>query len=182
MNIPVQIYTQFKHTFGLPKYETEGAAAMDVRANEQVNIRPGETKLIPTGIFMAIPKNFEIQVRPRSGMSLKTKLRISNAPGTIDSDYRGELCIIAENTGEGELNFPLGERVAQIKLAHVPMIVWDAVMSKDDLGKTLRGEGGFGSTGMTEQERRDIATKSAQTLMAASLVPPMGSLGEAVDE
>lgn len=182
LRVPVQIYTEFKHAFGLPKYETAGAAAMDVRANEPVNVRPGETKLVPTGIFMAIPEGFEIQVRPRSGMSYKTKLRITNAPGTIDSDYRGELCIIVENTGEDELNFPLGERVAQIKLAHVPIAVWDTVMSKDDLGKTVRGEGGFGSTGRVENARAFspdelITTKDT----GLSIMVPRGSLGEEVE-
>lgn len=172
LRVPVQIYTEFKHDFGLPKYETAGAAAMDVRANAPVEIRPGETKLIPTGIFMAIPEGFEIQVRPRSGMSFKTKLRIPNTPGTIDSDYRGELCIITENTGEDELKFPLGERVAQIKLAHVPIAVWDVVMSKDHLGKTVRGEGGFGSTGMFQQE--PVAGNSEAV--------SRGSLGEVVEQ
>ena len=173
LRVPVQIYTEFKHAFGLPKYETLGAAGMDVRANEAVCIRPGEVKLIPTGIFVAIPQGFEIQVRPRSGLSLKTKFRVANAPGTIDSDYRGELCIIAENTGETEISFPLGERVSQIVLAHVPQIVWDAVMSKDDLGKTVRGEGGFGSTG-TGKTFEEAAKREG-------ILPPLGSLGEAVE-
>ena len=162
MNVPVQIYTEFKHDFGLPKYETLGAAGMDVRANEAVEIRPGETKLIKTGIYVAIPRGLEIQVRPRSGLSLKTKMRVANAPGTIDSDYRGEVCIIAENTGNDDIKFPLGERMAQIVLAHVPLIVWDTVMSKENLGSTIRGEGGFGSTS------------------AGVELPPMGSLGEEV--
>ena len=168
MRVQVQIYTEFNHDHGLPKYETAGAAAMDVRANEAVAIRPGETKLIPTGIYVAIPEGYEFQVRPRSGLSYKTKLRIANAPGTIDSDYRGELCIITENTGEDEIKFDLGERVAQIKLAHAPIAEWIHREFKDDLGRTMRGEGGFGSTGT------GASTEGV-------LVPPMGSLGEVVE-
>lgn len=146
--VPVKVWTSFNHTEGLPKYETEHAAGMDVRANEDVMLRPKETKLIPTGIFMAIPQGYEVQVRPRSGLSLKTKFRIANAPGTIDADYRGELCIIGENTnGESEMRISKGERIGQIVIAPVYQIVWDTVLSKDHLGNTARGEGGFGSTG-----------------------------------
>ncbi len=147
MNIVVQIYPDnLKHDFGLPKYETSGSSGMDVRANEDVVIAPKETKLVHTGLYMAIPDGFEIQVRPRSGMSFKTKLRIPNAPGTIDSDYRKELCIIVENTGYGLLGFPIGERISQIVLQEVPKIVWEVVGSKEELGNTDRS-GGFGSTG-----------------------------------
>ena len=146
--VPVKVWTSFNHNEGLPKYETERAAGMDVRANEELMIRPRETKLIPTGIFMAIPEGYEVQVRPRSGLSLKTKFRIANSPGTIDSDYRGELCIIGDNThSEQEMYISLGERIGQIVIAPVYQIVWDTVLSKDHLGDTSRGEGGFGSTG-----------------------------------
>ena len=92
--VDVKVWTDFKHDFGLPRYETVRAAGMDVRANESVLIQPKDTKLIGTGIYMQIPDGWEIQVRPRSGLSLKTKFRIANAPGTIDSDYLGELCLI----------------------------------------------------------------------------------------
>lgn len=166
--VPVQIYTEFKHKFGLPAYETLGAAGMDIRANEAVVIRPGETKLIPTGIFVAIPLGFEIQVRPRSGLSLKTKFRVANAPGTVDSDYRGELCVIAENIGEDEIKFELGDRISQIVLGIVPLIEWVPVPFKSDLPSTERGEGGFGSTGVG-------------AVSVASLLHPMGSLGEPVE-
>jgi dUTP pyrophosphatase len=128
MNIVVQIYPDnLKHDFGLPKYETSGSSGMDVRANEDVVIAPKETKLVHTGLYMA-------------------KLRIPNAPGTIDSDYRKELCIIVENTGYGLLGFPIGERISQIVLQEVPKIVWEVVGSKEELGNTDRS-GGFGSTG-----------------------------------
>lgn len=171
LKVPVQIYTEFKHAFGLPKYETLGAAGMDVRANEPVDLRPGETKLIPTGIFVAIPVGYEIQVRPRSGLSLKTKFRVANAPGTVDSDYRGELCIIAENIGNEWIKFDLGERISQIVLSYVPQIVWDTVMSRDDLGKTQRGTGGFGSTGVSDSVFKTTGVEAV----------PRGSLGEVVE-
>lgn len=150
MKTAVQIYSEISHEFGLPQYETLGAAGMDVRANVQVLLQPKETKLIPTGIYVAIPSGYEIQVRPRSGVSLKTSLRVANAPGTIDSDYRGEICIIAQNTHSSvEMCIGKGERIAQIVLQKVPQIEWETVNSKEELGQTLRGTGGFGSTGMT---------------------------------
>ena len=144
----VKIYTEFNHNEGLPSYETLHAAGMDIRANEKVCLQPKETKLIGTGIYMAIPENYEIQVRPRSGLSLKTKFRIPNAPGTIDADYRGELCVIAENIhGSVEMNISLGERIGQIVLCPVIQFEWDVVNSREELGTTARGTGGFGSTG-----------------------------------
>lgn len=146
--VPVKIWTEFIHSHGMPKYETAGAAGMDVRSNARVVIHPRETKLIPTGIYVQIPEGYEIQVRPRSGLSLKTAFRIANAPGTIDSDYVAmEICVIGENTN-GSLDFvvEVGERIGQLVLQRVPQIVWDLVMSKEDLGKTDRA-GGFGSTG-----------------------------------
>ena len=148
VHVPVKVWFDLNHNEGKPKYETLGAAGMDVRANEEVSIAPGATVLIPTGIYMAIPGGFEVQVRPRSGLSLKTKFRIANSPATIDSDYRGELMLIAQNTGSLDyLNYKIGERLAQIVLCPVYQIVWDEVMSKEDLPSTDRGEGGFGSTG-----------------------------------
>lgn len=145
--VPVKIWTEFTHEFGLPKYETSGAAGMDVRANARVIIHPKETKLIPTGIFVKIPDGYEIQVRPRSGMSLKTSFRIANSPGTIDCDYIQEVCVIGENTN-GSLDFTveLGERIGQLVIKEVPQIVWDPVMSREELGSSDR-TGGFGSTG-----------------------------------
>ena len=148
MKTEIQVFTELNHEFGLPAYESLGAAGMDIRANEKVTLQPKETQLIKTGIYVAIPDGYEIQVRPRSGMSLKTKLRIANAPGTIDSDYRGEICIIAENThGSVEMHIALGERIAQIVLQRVPLIDWLPVSSREELTKTIRGEGGFGSSG-----------------------------------
>lgn len=185
MKVPVKIYAAFNHRHGLPAYETPGAAGMDVRANESVFLRPGETRLIPTGIFVAIPESYEIQVRPRSGLSLKTKFRIANAPGTIDSDYLGELCIIAENIGNEEVFFSLGERIAQIVLSEVPQIGWIPVASRDELGSTVRGAGGFGSTDISKAadsvislSRTEVA--SEEELQSNVVLHPMGSLGEEI--
>ncbi len=148
MNVNVKIYTEFNHEHGLPIYETEGAAAMDVRANASVVLQPKETKLIPTGIYVAIPEGYALNVLPRSGMSLKTALRVTNAPGLCDSDYRGEINIIAQNThGSVEMHITKGERIAQLRLVEVPKVVWEPVNSKEELGSTERGAGGLGSTG-----------------------------------
>jgi dUTP pyrophosphatase len=145
--IAIQIHTKFNHEFGLPDYETSGAACMDVRANENVTVLPGQTALVPTGIYMAIPQGYAVEVLPRSGLSLKTPLRVANAPGQIDSDYRGELCVIAYNTGSQEFRVKTGERIAQIKVVEAPRILWVQEASMDSLDKTERGAGGFGSTG-----------------------------------
>ena len=148
MSVKVRIYTELNHEHGLPVYAKPGDSGMDIRANEPITLQPKETKLIPTGIYVGLPEGYEIQVRPRSGMSLKTKLRVANAPGTVDSSYTGEICIIAENTHSAvELNIAKGERVAQIVLQEVPIIEWDQVFSREELGETERGADGFGSTG-----------------------------------
>ena len=148
MKVPVKIYTEISHEHGLPTYAHHGDSGMDIRANQSITLQPKETKLIPTGVFVGLPEGYEIQVRPRSGLSLKTKLRIANTPGTVDEIYLGEICVIAENT-HGSIDFTVakGERIAQIVLQEVPKIEWVQVFSKDELGSTERGEGGFGSTG-----------------------------------
>lgn len=149
MSITVQIYTEgLIHNFGLPQYESQGAAGLDIRANEYVALRPGETRLVKTGLFVAIPIGYELQVRPRSGLSLKSPFRVANAPGTVDSDYRGEICVIGQNTSDHEIfNVGIGDRIAQLVLQQVPQLVWEPVQSKEDLGSTQRGERGFGSSG-----------------------------------
>lgn len=148
MKVKVKIYAELNHEHGLPVYAKPGDSGMDIRANEPITLQPKETKLIPTGIYVGLPEGYEIQVRPRSGMSLKTKLRVANSPGTVDSSYTGEICIIAENAHSAvELNIAKGERVAQIVLQEVPIIEWDQVFSREELGETERGAGGFGSTG-----------------------------------
>lgn len=147
----------------IPTYAKEGDAGMDVCAAEEILIAPGETVIIPTGIKLAIPEGYEIQVRPRSGISYKTPLRISNSPGTIDSGYRDELGIIMTNTSEnafsddiftidskenfkGTYRIRKGDRIAQIVLQVVPKMKFTIVDSVKDIGKD-RG-GGFGSTGV----------------------------------
>ncbi|MAK61215.1 MAG: dUTP diphosphatase [Ponticaulis sp.] len=132
----------------LPKYETSGSAGMDVRAalpnGEPITLKPGERQLIPTGLSFAIPDGYEMQVRPRSGLAFKHGITCLNTPGTIDSDYRGELKVLLINLGQEPFEIVRGERVAQLVMAPVTQGIWASV---DTLPTTDRGEGGFGSTG-----------------------------------
>lgn len=128
----------------LPVYATLGAAGMDVLAAEDVTLSPGARHAIATGLAFAIPHGYEIQVRPRSGLALKHGVTVPNTPGTIDSDYRGELKIILINHGDAGFEVRRGDRVAQLVLAPVTQAAWLEVL---DLDETERGEGGFGSTG-----------------------------------
>lgn len=128
----------------LPAYATEGAAGMDVIAAEDVNLAPGARHAVATGLAVAIPHGFEIQVRPRSGLALKHGVTVPNTPGTIDSDYRGELKVIMINLGAETFSIRRGDRVAQLVVAPVTRGSWVEV---DELDATQRGEGGFGSTG-----------------------------------
>jgi len=144
-SVPVRI-KRLPHGHGLPlpAYATDGAAGMDVVAAEQVILRPGMRLAVATGFAVAIPAGYEIQVRPRSGLALKHGITVPNTPGTVDSDYRGEVKVILINHSED--NFPIqrGDRIAQLVLAPVTMAAWDEVTELDD---TVRGAGGFGSTG-----------------------------------
>jgi dUTP pyrophosphatase len=145
MNIrEVKVFNE--STNPLPKYETTGATGMDVSAKCDVSIAAGETKIVPTGLFMEIPNGCEILVFPRSGVSLKTSLRIANSVGKIDHDYRGELGVIVWNTGSETYNVKAGEKIAQITLYEPPRFTWFQVYDKNYLSKTERGENGFGST------------------------------------
>ncbi len=128
----------------LPAYATAGAAGMDVVSAEDVTIAPGARHAVATGLALAIPPGFEIQVRPRSGLALKHGITVPNTPGTIDSDYRGELKVILINHGAEDFAIRRGDRVAQLVLAPVTRGAWVEV---DELDSTARGEGGFGSTG-----------------------------------
>jgi len=132
----------------LPRYATAGAAGMDVVSAENLVLGPGERRAVATGFALAIPQGFEIQVRPRSGLALKHAISVPNAPGTIDSDYRGELKIILINLGEEQFAISRGDRIAQIVLAPVVRAQWQEVDALDD---TERGAGGFGSTGGHEK-------------------------------
>jgi dUTP pyrophosphatase len=128
----------------LPAYATDGAAGMDVVSAEDVTLAPGARHAVATGLSMAIPQGFEIQVRPRSGLALKHGISVPNTPGTIDSDYRGELKVILINLGSEPFVIARGDRVAQLVLAPVVQAAWDEVA---ELDATERGAGGFGSTG-----------------------------------
>ncbi|WP_343609553.1 dUTP diphosphatase [Novosphingobium sp.] len=128
----------------LPAYATSGAAGMDVVSAEDVVLAPGARHAVATGLSMAIPAGFEIQVRPRSGLALKHGISAPNAPGTIDSDYRGEVKIILINHGDKPFEILRGDRVAQLVLAPVVQGGW---LEVEELDATDRGEGGFGSTG-----------------------------------
>ncbi|WP_084420392.1 dUTP diphosphatase [Henriciella litoralis] len=132
----------------LPSYETDGAAGMDIRAayadGESFELKPGERTMVPTGLSVAIPEGYEIQMRPRSGLAAKHGLTCLNSPGTIDSDYRGELKVILINHGHETFTISRGERIGQMVLSPVTRLAWETVES---LPETQRGEGGFGSTG-----------------------------------
>ena len=128
----------------LPDYATAGAAGMDVLAAEDVTLTRGARHAVATGLSMAIPRGYEIQVRPRSGLALKHGISVPNTPGTIDSDYRGELKVILINHGDEDFAIRRGDRVAQLVLAPVTRARWEEV---DELDETARGHGGFGSTG-----------------------------------
>lgn len=144
-DIPVPV-KRLPHFEGLelPAYATDGAAGMDVLAAEDVVLQPGGRHAVATGLAMAVPDGFELQVRPRSGLALKHGISLPNTPGTIDSDYRGELKIILINLGDLPFEVRRGDRIAQLVLAPVVRATW---LKVDELDETQRGEGGFGSTG-----------------------------------
>jgi dUTP pyrophosphatase len=141
--VPVKRLPHFEG-LELPAYATEGAAGMDVLAAEDVTLAPGARHAVATGLAVAIPHGFEIQVRPRSGLALKHGVTVPNTPGTIDSDYRGEIKVILINHGTEAFEIRRGDRIAQLVLAPVTQATW---LKVDELGETARGEGGFGSTG-----------------------------------
>ena len=130
----------------LPKYETEGSSGLDLAANidEQIEILPGKSAIIPTGLAVAIPKDFEIQIRPRSGLAAKSQISVLNTPGTIDADYRGELKVILINLGSKVFAVEKGLRIAQMVVSPVIQVKLEEV---ENLNETERGKGGFGSTG-----------------------------------
>ena len=131
----------------LPTYATEGSAGMDIRANlaEPVNLQPLERRLIPTGLFIELPAGYEAQVRPRSGMALKQGITCLNSPGTVDSDYRGELKVILINLSNTEQSIHHGDRIAQVIIAKTERA---ALVVVEQLNESVRGEGGFGHTGI----------------------------------
>lgn len=140
----VKIINKSKH--GLPQYATELSAGMDLRANidKTIQLKPLERVLVPTGIYIALPKGYEAQIRPRSGLALKHGITLLNTPGTIDADYRGEIGVIMVNLSNDMFEINDGERICQMVIAAYSQVEWESVDSLDD---TNRGAGGFGHTG-----------------------------------
>ena len=135
----------YKHK-GLPKYETVGSSGLDLIANidKEIILKPNERTLVPTGLSVAIPENYEIQVRPRSGLAAKNGISVLNTPGTVDADYRGEIKVILINLSLENFKIEPGQRIAQMVLCPV---VKAELVEVDTLPETVRGSGGFGSTG-----------------------------------
>jgi dUTP pyrophosphatase len=148
VEVKVKTLDHYDSSFELPFYATEGAAGADIRASvpekKSLTVKPGERILVPTGISMEIPVGYEVQVRPRSGLSLKSPLMVVNSPGTIDCDYRGEVNIIIGNFGKEEYVIEHGLRIAQLVIAPV---IQAKYVTTSTLNETQRGAGGFGSTG-----------------------------------
>ncbi|MEI8085772.1 MAG: dUTP diphosphatase [Paludibacter sp.] len=140
----VNIVNQSKHP--LPEYATSLSAGMDLRANisEAIILKPLERKLVPTGLFIELPAGYEAQIRPRSGLAIKKGITILNSPGTIDADYRGEICVILVNLSTEDFIVNDGERICQMVIASHVQAEW---VSVEELGITERGAGGFGHTG-----------------------------------
>lgn len=141
----VQVINKSKHP--LPAYATALSAGMDIRANidEPIVLKPLERCLVPTGLFIALPPSYEAQVRPRSGLAIKKGITVLNAPGTIDADYRGEVCVVLVNLSSEPFVIEDGERIAQMIVARHEQVEWDEV---EVLTDTERGAGGFGHTGV----------------------------------
>lgn len=140
----IQIINKSKHA--LPQYATTLSAGMDLRANidTPILLKPMQRKLVPTGLYIALPEGFEAQIRPRSGLALKKGITLLNTPGTIDADYRGEIGVIVVNLSEEDFIIEDGERIAQMVITRYEKAEWEEV---EVLGETERGDGGFGHTG-----------------------------------
>lgn len=143
----VKIINQSSHPN--PAYQTEFSAGMDLHANieESISLIPGARMLIPTGLFIELPKGYEAQVRPRSGLALKHGITVLNSPGTIDADYRGEIKVLLINHGQETFEIQNGERIAQMVVAQHAVVQW---ANTTELNVTERGDGGYGSTGLTK--------------------------------
>ena len=143
----VKVFSVLKEGALLPKYQTSGSAGADLHAYlaEPITLNPMERKLIPTGLFVELPVGYELQVRPRSGLALKYGITVLNTPGTVDSDYRGELCVLLVNLGSEPFTVQNGDRIAQAVVAQVVQV---SFVQTDALSKTGRGTGGYGSTGI----------------------------------
>ena|SRR3990167_2174315 len=144
-SIPVPVQTLDEEL--LPRYATDGASGADLKANiiSPMEIAPGESAIVPTGIRCDLPADFELQVRPRSGFAAKNQVTVLNTPGTIDSDFRGEICVILINHGKAPFRITPKMRIAQLVIA--PVVKADFFLAREELTVTQRGEGGFGHTG-----------------------------------
>ena len=149
-NIELKIKKIDDYDLPLPAYETKGSSGMDIRAwtEEDIVLNPGEIKLVPTGISISLPRGYEAQIRPRSGLALKHGIGFVNSPGTIDSDYRGEIGIIMTNFGSEPFTVKKGDRIAQMVIARIYQA---RILEVDDLDSTTRGDGGFGHSGMSNR-------------------------------
>ena len=138
-----------KSKLDLPKYQTELSAGMDLYANidEPITLKPLERTLVKTGLFISLPKGYEAQVRPRSGLAFKNGITVLNTPGTIDADYRGEIGVILVNLSSQDFTINDGDRIAQMVIAKHETAIWEEV---ENLDETNRGEGGFGSSGVSK--------------------------------
>lgn len=145
LKMKIKIINRSAHA--LPAYETPGSAGMDLRADisEAIRLAPLQRTLAPTGLFIELPHGYEAQIRPRSGLAIKKGLTLVNSPGTIDSDYRGEIKIILVNLSGEEQTIEPGERIAQMVISRYEQISWEIA---EELSDTQRGAGGFGSTGV----------------------------------
>lgn len=141
--VPVEI--QLAEGVALPEYKTSGSSGMDICANESIIVPSFSSVAVSTGIKVAIPDFYELQIRPRSGLAIKSNITVLNTPGTIDSDYRGEIKVILYNAGPHDYLVNKGDRIAQAVLQYVPKVEW---FKSEELDETDRGEGGFGSTGI----------------------------------
>lgn len=176
-----------KSKYPLPEYKHPFDSGMDVQANidEKIEIMPGCSATIGTGLYFAIPPGLEIQVRSRSGLAHRDQIAVLNSPGTIDSPYRGELGIIVYNHGWAPFDVKPGDRIAQIVLCPVLVCSWDQVESEEELAETTRGQGGFGSTGVSANPNTNEVPVNCLTLPqlgpqgSAPYLPPVGVNGPA---
>ena len=143
----IKVINKSKHD--LPKYQTELSAGMDLYSNidEPITLKPLERTLVKTGLFISLPKGYEAQIRPRSGLAFKNGITVLNTPGTIDADYRGEIGVILVNLSSQDFTINDGDRIAQMVIAKHETAIWEEVENLDD---TNRGEGGFGSSGVSK--------------------------------
>lgn len=141
----VRVFAALEEGVGLPEYASDGAAGMDLRAAEGFVLGPLERRSVGTGLRIALPEGYEAQVRPRSGLASRHGLTMVNSPGTVDSDYRGEVRVLVVNLGDSPVEVAAGDRIAQLVVAPVARVRWEVV---DELPETARGTSGFGSTGL----------------------------------